>query len=324
MAPVSGEIVRELEGEAYMAVLKAFMAGPADWEKDEQLSQLRKLLNITNEIHLDVLQQVKADLLAIKETGARPRPKASRPGLLPSPSLDGPGSAGRRGPGRPLGSGMPRPSGAPRARQAGRPRMPRAGDGADPFGYVGRRVWRLWPNEDPPWVEGFITSYNPINNAHSILYDPNAGSKETVEEFAFSAASPDEYVIDDYADFMLCAGSRRQRDRPHVPLHVVAQGPPPSKKRKGSAPPVPHRAPFEGGYFSQRLALAEEEELQQMLAVLQRSEGDVEREAAAVEGQLESGADLEHRSELRRQLEDLCSQEERLMDELRSMRESEA
>ena len=31
MAPVSGEIVRELEGEAYMAVLKAFMAGPADW-----------------------------------------------------------------------------------------------------------------------------------------------------------------------------------------------------------------------------------------------------------------------------------------------------
>jgi hypothetical protein len=68
--------------------------------------------------------------------------------------------------------------------------MPRAGDGADPFGYVGRRVWRLWPNEDPPWVEGFITSYNPINNAHSILYDPNAGSKETVEEFAFSAASP--------------------------------------------------------------------------------------------------------------------------------------
>ena len=87
---------------------------------------------------------------------------------------------------------------------------------------------------------------------------------------------------------------------------------------------MPHRAPFEVGYFSQRLALAEEEELQQMLAVLQRSEGDVAREAAAVEGHLESGADLERRSELHRQLEELCSQEERLMDELCSLRESEA
>lgn len=60
----------------------------------------------------------------------------------------------RRGPSRPSGGGgMPRvPSnGLARSRSTRQ-----GGGGVDPLGYVGRRLWRLWPSESPPWVEGFI------------------------------------------------------------------------------------------------------------------------------------------------------------------------
>lgn len=35
------------------------------------------------------------------------------------------------------------------------------GGALDPMGYVGRRLWRLWPAENPPWVEGFIQQWDP-------------------------------------------------------------------------------------------------------------------------------------------------------------------
>ena len=34
------------------------------------------------------------------------------------------------------------------------------GAAADPLGFVGRRLWRLWPQESPPWVEGFIQQWD--------------------------------------------------------------------------------------------------------------------------------------------------------------------
>ena len=72
----------------------------------------------------------------------------------------------RRAPSRPAvgagvsGGGMARaPSGI------GRSRSTRGnggyGGGADPNDYVGRRVWRLWPSENPPWVEGFVQGWDP-------------------------------------------------------------------------------------------------------------------------------------------------------------------
>lgn len=71
----------------------------------------------------------------------------------------------RRAPSRPAvagvsGGAVPRaPSGI------GRSRSTRANGGyggsADPNDYVGRRVWRLWPSENPPWVEGFVQGWDP-------------------------------------------------------------------------------------------------------------------------------------------------------------------
>ncbi|KDD71954.1 hypothetical protein H632_c4103p0, partial [Helicosporidium sp. ATCC 50920] len=71
----------------------------------------------------------------------------------------------------------------------------------DPYGYVGRRVWRHWSSENPPWVEGFVYEYEPETGLHSILYDPNQGEAETLEEgFSFVSADPQDYVLGDYVD----------------------------------------------------------------------------------------------------------------------------
>lgn len=35
------------------------------------------------------------------------------------------------------------------------------GGALDPMGYVGRRLWRYWPTENPPWVEGFVQQWDP-------------------------------------------------------------------------------------------------------------------------------------------------------------------
>lgn len=65
---------------------------------------------------------------------------------------------------RPSGSGLAGGAAAlPRVPSSGLPRSrsTRGGGGPlDPRNYVGRRVWRMWPSESPPWVEGFITCYD--------------------------------------------------------------------------------------------------------------------------------------------------------------------
>ena len=77
----------------------------------------------------------------------------------------------RAGPARPLGApggglGAPMGSGVQRlASGMQRSRSTRQNNGfggaVDPLGYVGRRLWRFWPLESPPWVEGFIQQWNP-------------------------------------------------------------------------------------------------------------------------------------------------------------------
>jgi hypothetical protein len=64
---------------------------------------------------------------------------------------------------------------------------------ADPRGFVGRRIWRFYPEEDPghPWVEGFISDYDSQSGMYTILYDPNdPAAKESAEtNFNFNTAN---------------------------------------------------------------------------------------------------------------------------------------
>jgi hypothetical protein len=66
MASVSAAQLRELETEAYLAVLRAFFSGPPDWDKDGALSMLRKQLHIDNDLHLSLSTRAKEDLKTMK------------------------------------------------------------------------------------------------------------------------------------------------------------------------------------------------------------------------------------------------------------------
>ena len=80
-------------------------------------------------------------------------PCARSAGLASVPSM-------RRASARPAGSGLARGiSGMQRSRSA-RPRWTAGVQLSDPHGHVGRRIWRYWVTEDPPWVEGYVISYD--------------------------------------------------------------------------------------------------------------------------------------------------------------------
>ena len=69
------------------------------------------------------------------------------------------------------------------------------GGGADdPLGFVGRRLWRHWPSENPPWVEGFLQQWDPETDFYTILYDPH--TRDSTEElYSFGPNPPTEVRV---------------------------------------------------------------------------------------------------------------------------------
>ena len=89
----------------------------------------------------------------------RPPTRSGAPSMQQQASM-------RRAPSRPAAVGGVSGGGMPRvASGLNRSRSTRQnggyGGGADPNDFVGRRVWRLWPSENPPWVEGFVQGWDP-------------------------------------------------------------------------------------------------------------------------------------------------------------------
>jgi cell division protein FtsB len=126
-------------------------------------------------------------------------------------------------------------------------------------------------------------------------------------------------------------GSRRQHEKPWVSPEaynapppaglLAALAPPPSKKRKStSGVPVPADAPFELTYLNARLPVAQEDELQQMLAVLERKEQMVEAEINILEYQEANREDIEKRATLEKRFQELCDREAALMAEIATLR----
>lgn len=100
---------------------------------------------------------------------------------------------------------------------------------------------------------------------HSILYDPNQGEAETLEEgFSFVSADPQDYVLGDYVDIKSVMGSRRVADRPMEvsipPPQSVTPAPltdrAPSKKRKtNTSAAIPQFAPFNEAWFNSKITV---------------------------------------------------------------------
>ncbi|KAI3439093.1 hypothetical protein D9Q98_001503 [Chlorella vulgaris] len=325
--------LQTLQHDAYTAVCRAFYAQESlGWDQEDVLTKLRDVWNISNQMHSSITSEMRSDpdVVAVRSGGMPASMGRGKTGLMPAPSLGlvpqpsvrraaAPTGFGSAGSLQRMGSGMQR---SRSTRQNGY-----GGGSADPLGYVGRRLWRFWPLENPPWVEGFIQQWDPDADSYVIVYDPN--TRESTEEvFHFgSAVEGGDYVVGEYVDMMQVHGSRRQAEKPYIspealqaappPGMLAALAPPPSKKRKSvSGAPVPADAPFEPTYLIARLPVAAEDELYQMLAVLERKERVVEAEINILEYQEANREDIEKRTALERQFQELCDREEVLMREL--------
>jgi hypothetical protein len=267
--------------------------------------------------------------LSASQTRARPLSPSSflrQPLTRSTPSLPPP----RRHPARP----RPRPPAAPRpttvagraAAAPARARAPRPAAG-DPLGYVGRRAWRHYPDEDPanPWVEGFVVDYDAMTGQHTVLYDPNdAANQETTELLDFALAEDGSYVIGEpfEADFRGIAGSRRVASRP-----PAAAGPPPAAppaKRRRSGVAVPPGAPFPEPWFGRALGEAAGEDLDLMLGLLEGREAELEAGLEALEAEAAAGPERAERAALEEKFRALCEKERGVMAALRRLRALEA
>ncbi|PSC73353.1 chloroplastic isoform X2 [Micractinium conductrix] len=249
------------------------------------------------------------------------------------PTAPGGGALTPGGYGGGAAAGMPRAAGGLPQRSRSTRQNSFGGSGADPLGYCGRRLWRFWPQENPPWVEGFIQQWDPDSDGYTIVYDPN--TRESTEEVFFFATAIEghDYVVGEYVDMTVVHGSRRQGDKPYVSPEALAAPPPPgllaalapvpSKKRKSiSGLPVPADAPFEVTYLHARLPVAAEDELQQMLSVLERKERMVQAEVDLLEYHEANREDVEARGELERKFAVLCDKEAQLMAEIAALRDA--
>lgn len=236
--------------------------------------------------------------------------------------IGAPGSSRPRGR-PPVSGGVTR---TPVARQPSlnRSRNTRSNGAVDPNNYVGRRIWRWYPDEDPerPWVEGFLTDYDPTTNTYSILYDPNDPEKQEMVEtgFDFSTTNPTEYVLGDIFDLKEQFGSSRLATRPEqvvIPPPTAITGP--SKRRRSAPLKVPAGAPFPPTWFETAVLDAGQEDLQSMLTKLEIREAELKVAIEEVELECAMGEDGEKRRQLEAKFSELCQKEVKVMSELEAL-----
>lgn len=315
----SDHVIRELEQEAYSALLRAIYAHPHGATDplaiDAFLTKAREQLRIDN--HSEILESVRNDLELIRQ-GQRIAPGRSTPLSA--------GPIGASGPprGKRASGGFKTPSTG--GKTGSRARFSRS-QNADPREFVGRRIWRFYPEEDPghPWVEGFISDYDSQSGMYTILYDPNdPAAKESAEtNFNFMTAKSDEYVLGEFVNLAEQSGSRRIAQKPH-PVKVPtpsSQGP--SKRRRASALKIPSSAPFHHPWFENAILDASAEELNIMLSMLEKREIDIMGAIKEAEKSLALGEELEARVKLETEFEDLCKKEEAIMKQLEQLRQVE-
>lgn len=310
-------VMKELQQEAYAAILRAVYAHPHlqdPLDSDAFLTQARKMLNITN--HGPILESVRADLELIRQ-GQIVRAGSGTPIAGPGP-IGAPGGA--------------RSGGVPKSRAAfktpgiskSRSRNTRSTGTVDPEGLVGRRVWRYYPNEDPnhPWVEGFFTGYDRSQNTYTITYDPNMDSVSYETGFSLDATNPSEYVLGDYAFVQDQHGSRRQSERPMDVKVQTPTGHGPAKRRKKDLK-IPPVAPFAPLWFEDALACGSAGDLNVMLTMLEMREKDIVDTLQWAELSLEMGQELEARLKLEAEFHTLVARENEIHTQLAELRKAE-
>jgi len=188
--PKNSAEVRELEADAYLAVLKAFAIVAPSWERFNILTELEKELNIDSTAKQRLQQESMTDARVLAIKGA-----LAGGGVHRAPSAGG--GAKRGG-----GGGAPKapraPSAAAPAKVAGAKRKASTTAAVTTTGvaideYIGRRVERFW-DEDGGWFPGIVSDYNAADGTHCIVYDMGEDD-ESFEWFNIRLGSRDEVRV---------------------------------------------------------------------------------------------------------------------------------
>ena len=188
-----GASARKLETNAYAAILKAMCVTGLTWEREEFLGRLRLELNVSNEEHMRMREQMDSDEGVQKlrqgyaEYTAGQEAKRQRTEEREAYAAAAPRAAPRA---------VPRA--APRRKpQHNTQRAPKitpaqlAAMGVNE--YICKRVKRFWPSEGG-WFDCIITDYNTETKQHCLTYDINTPN-ESYEWADISTFSPREFQI---------------------------------------------------------------------------------------------------------------------------------
>eukprot|EP00899_Mesostigma_viride_P006067 jgi/Mesvir1/15461/Mv11440-RA.2 len=195
--------LQQLELEAYTLVLKSFCAqsDQITWAKESVLTSLRKELNIADEQHRQLVDEVQRDpqVMSIKQY-ARGGGVGSSLDMTPLGSFSakkkqktvatpiaGPSAARvpdpRRTPGSAVqggvsGGGVKRSAPGSRGKKGKGQKTPGMGAaaGANVNQLIGRKMSFYWP-QYKQWFEAGISDFNPETNEHCVIYDMNTAEE---------------------------------------------------------------------------------------------------------------------------------------------------
>ena len=184
-----GQSARKLETNAYAAILKAMCVTGLTWEREE-LGRLRLELNVSNEEHMRMREQMDSDEGVQKlrqgyaEHAAGQEAKRQRTEEREAPSANRGAREWCRERRREESRSITRKRAKDYARAVG-------GYGRNE--YICKKVKRFWPSEGG-WFDCIITDYNAETKQHCLTYDINTPN-ESYEWADISTFSPREFQI---------------------------------------------------------------------------------------------------------------------------------
>jgi hypothetical protein len=249
--------VRRLEVSAYQAIMKALAVTGLTWEREDLIAKLRIELNVSNEDHMKVRENVGGDenVKRLRDAYAQyklnppepPAPKRQKTQQQYHPQHRQGGEEGDDGEGyyappppqqyrQPKPPKEPKPPSARTLKQMEKAAV--LAKNLDALGvneYICRRVKRFWPAEGG-WFDCIVTDYKEETKEHCLTYDINT-ENESFEWVKIEELNDREFQVVDAPPVDITTGAFKLRSRPEPPKlpKQVQQGAPAASLVKQAA-----------------------------------------------------------------------------------------
>lgn len=246
--------VRRLEVSAYQSIMKALAVTGLTWDREDLIAKLRIELNVSNEDHMKVRENVGGDenVKQLRDAYAQyklnppdpPAPKRQRVQQQYQQPM-GDDEHGEHGGGyappqqqyrQPKPPKEPKPPSARMVKQMEKAAV--LAKNLDALGvneYICRRVKRFWPAEGG-WFDCIVTDYKEETKEHCLTYDINT-ENESFEWVVIEELNDREFQVVDAPPVDITSGAFKLRSKPEPPKlpRQVQQGAQPAALVKQAA-----------------------------------------------------------------------------------------